>query len=66
MNTNLGALTPGLNTLEANFAGYDNAQFIPVDCTSNPKAFLEVLEQTAHLSRLRLILTETCYANSEN
>ena len=57
MNTNLGALTPGLNTLEANFAGYDNAQFIPVDCTSNRKAFREVLEQITHLGRLRLILT---------
>ena len=57
MNTNLGALTPSLNMLETNFAGYDNAQFIPVDCTSNRKAFREVLEQITHLGRLRLILT---------
>lgn len=66
VNTNLGTLTLSLSKLEANFAGYDNAQFIPVDYTSNPTAFLEVLEQTAHLGRLKLILTETCHVNNQN
>ena len=56
--------------LEADNAGYTNAQFgykiIPVDCTSNPNAFLETIQQAAHHDRLALTLTGTCHSESDD
>ena len=70
VNANFDALTSGVNVLEADNAGYTDPQFgyktIPVDCTSNPNAFLETIQQTAHLDRLKLVLTGTCHSESED